>query len=146
MAKWFRDLNVRNDTDVLFSDLLDDEDFAADPIWSMSASKDNPVGFFQFVLEQRLDGNDVTQYYRPAEPVVKIDTQVLADKIVERALDPDQIGGVREYHVAEEFGLDKDEIRAAMLLLEDDERVRVYRDRFDIYWEVSPARNLRGDI
>jgi hypothetical protein len=63
LAKQLRDLCVEHAIDGVWSDLLDafQED---DPIWAMSASGNNPVGFLMFALKQRFEGNEATAYYR----------------------------------------------------------------------------------
>lgn len=74
LAKQLRNLDIKHDETAMWSELLDLAP-DTDTIWSMSASKDNPVGFLKFALEQRLEGNDVTDYYRPPAGAPAVDDE-----------------------------------------------------------------------
>ena len=123
LARMFRDMCVAHGEDVVLSELLDNLCPETDTIWPMAAGKDNPVGFLKFALEQRLGGNDVTQFYRaPAGAPVEIDPRVLADKVADVALAKGYV-----YHFqGGDFGVDQDALVEAMKLLEGDDRFNVH--------------------
>ena len=144
LAKQLHDLCARNGNDVVFSEFLDDEDFASDPIWPMSAGKDRPVGFFMFVLKQRIEeDNDPTIGYRhPAAPM-EFDLRVVAKELAEYALDH---GRVCHFQGGQFGGIDSAGLEEAMkLLAAEDDRFVVYESILKGHWELGLRRTAPLD-
>jgi hypothetical protein len=140
LAKTLRNIDIKHDKTAMWSDILDicPED---DLVWAMSAGKDNPVGFLKFALEQRLEGNEVTDNYRAPsdaddEPVVEIDTRVLADKIADRVL----AGETVYYFQGSDYGVSQDAMIDAIKLMDGDDRFMVHHNPGSGGCVVSPAR------
>ena len=137
LAKQWREMSIRNGEQAGVSAAI--KEFPADdPMWSMCASKANPVGFLVFAVEQYVQGNDVTTHYRrpAAEQPVVIDPRVLADKVADRVLAEETV----RYYQGGDFGVEREALIEAMKLLEADDRFFVYESYGKVRggWRVDP--------
>ena len=116
LAKWWRKVMVQQDDDGMFSDLLDV--WPADyPEWSMAAEKDNPVGFFRFIVEQFLQGNDIAA--RAPRVVRAADRDLAARIVVHLAIN----GSSREDHFYEAVGSEYHAIQPVLDALVESGRI-----------------------
>ena len=116
LAKWWRKVMVQQDDDGMFSDLLDVWP-ADDPEWPMAAEKDNPVGFFRFIVEQYLQGNDIAA--RAPRVVRAADRDLAARIVVHLAIN----GSSREDHFYEAVGSEYHAIQPVLDALVESGRI-----------------------